>query len=168
MGAGKSTVGARLAELLRWRFVDLDTEIVKREGRSIAEIFRAVGEPEFRRIESAALQSTLRDEASPAVIALGGGTFIQAANRDLLRSNKAIIVYLQADFDLLLARCCVEEGTRPLMQDPAAFRQLFEQRQPAYRLADITIAVAGRSAEEIAFEIASQVEQQNASPAVPE
>jgi shikimate kinase len=166
MGAGKSTVGALLAELLGWRFVDLDTEIVKQEGRSIAEIFTTVGEPQFRHIESAVLQAYLRAEVAPAVIALGGGTFIQAGNRALLREHHAKTVYLEADFDFLQGRCCTEEGTRPLMQDPIKFRDLFQQRRPIYSLADLTVSTAGRSADVIAAEIATNLEPNHARAAV--
>ncbi len=166
MGAGKSTVGALLAQRLGWRFVDLDIEIVKREGRSIAEIFADVGEPQFRHIESAVLQACLSGELAPAVIALGGGTFIQPGNRALLREQHAKTVYLEADFNLLQDRCCTEEGTRPLMQDPMKFRDLFEQRRPIYSLADLTVSTTGRSADGIAAEIAANLEPRHAGPAV--
>lgn len=168
MGAGKSTVGTRLAELLGRRFIDLDTEIVKQEGRSIAEIFTAVGEPRFRQIETAVLQNALRNDAAPAVIALGGGTFIQPGNRALLLDHQAQTIYLEAGFDLIQARCCTEEGTRPLMQDPVKFRDLFEQRRPIYSLADLTIPIADRSADLIAAEIAVHFEPNHAGSAVPD
>jgi shikimate kinase len=166
MGAGKSTVGACLAEMLGWRFVDLDSEIVKREGRSIAAIFAALGEPTFRQIESDVLRFALQDESRPAVIALGGGTFVQTSNRDLLRTHGAETIYLEADFDLLHARCCQEDGTRPLMQYPAAFRALFETRRPIYALADRTVSVNGHSAAAIAAEIAESVVPGSSSKAV--
>ena len=74
MGAGKSTVGRRLAQKLGWRFIDLDDEIERREHRPIADIFREHGEPYFRSIERLCLKDVA--SFSDAVIALGGGTFI--------------------------------------------------------------------------------------------
>src|ERR1700749_3469323 len=108
MGSGKSTVGELLAELLQWKFVDLDSEIVGRERRSISEIFQLEGEGKFREMETRLLQETLAHMQTPTVIALGGGTFVQPANRDILQASAAVTVSLEADFDLLLFRCCQE------------------------------------------------------------
>lgn len=166
MGSGKSTVGECLAKKLGWRFVDLDMAIEKREGRSIADIFRDLGEPPFRRIESELLRYVLQATANPTVIALGGGTFIQSHNREVLRAHNAFTVYLEADFDLLLTRCAAEEGNRPLMQDPVSFRRLFEERQLVYRSAEDVVQVAGKSPREIATEIA--VRLGSVRPVVPE
>lgn len=165
MGSGKSTVGQALAESLQWTFVDLDSEIVRHEERSIAEIFRFEGEARFREIETALLEETFLRTEAPAVIALGGGTFVQAANREILRARGAVTVYLEADCDLLLARCCAEDATRPLLQNRVQFRELYDQRQPLYRLADIILQVSERTPEEIASEIASMVHR-HARPAV--
>src|SRR5215475_1135904 len=115
MGSGKTTVGHELAAALGWKFIDLDAEIVNREGRPIAEIFRLDGEPQFRQIERECLEQVLKS-SPPSVIALGGGTFIQPANRELLRSHAALVAHLDGEFELLNARCCTEEGVRPLMQ----------------------------------------------------
>jgi shikimate kinase len=168
MGSGKSTVGAVLAEQLGQRFIDLDVELVNREGRTIAEIFRTEGEPRFREMESKLLQRLLAAVDSPAVIALGGGTFIQNANRDVIAAYGAVSVYLDGEFELLLSRCGMEKGTRPLMQDPKHFRDLFEQRRPIYRLADVVVSVTDRTPREIAAEVAAQVERRQARPAVSE
>lgn len=167
MGSGKSTVGEALAELLGWKLVDLDREIVKREGCSIAEIFQSQGEPHFRKIESDVLEQSLRQSRGEVVIALGGGTFIQPCNRELLRQYQAVTVYLDADFDLLLSRCCNDEATRPLLADPERSRRLFEERQPVYQLADSIVQVEGRAPREIAKEIASII-RKRAKPAVSE
>lgn len=168
MGAGKTTVGASLAKKLGWRFVDLDAAIEQREGRSIPEIFSADGEPHFRQIESEVLRSIVAGSSGATVIALGGGTFIQPHNRELLHAEGASTVYLEADCDLLHARCSSQDGTRPLLQDPERFRALFEQRQPVYRLADWIVQVADRSADSIADEIAAVLERSAARPAVSE
>jgi shikimate kinase len=167
MGSGKTTVGRELASLLGWRFVDLDAEIVAREGRSIARIFQSEGEPHFRQIESELLAEVLRSSPA-AVIALGGGTFIQPANRKLLRSHEALIAHLDGDFELLNARCCSEDGVRPLMQDPVHFRNLFEQRRPIYRSAEIVVDIAGKAPQAIAAEILHQVNHWKSRKAVSE
>lgn len=166
MGSGKSTVGICLAEMLGWNFADLDAEIEKREGCSIAEIFSRDGEARFREIETEILRETLEDTISPAVIALGGGTFIQSTNREVLQSQGAVTIYLEGDFDLLVSRCGVEEGTRPLMQDMSKFRKLFDERQPIYRSAQVVVQVAGRSPQEIAREIAEKVANLSSRSAV--
>src|SRR5579864_9418816 len=95
MGAGKTTVGRALADLLKWRFVDLDSEIESRYGQSIPEIFAARGERRFRELEAEALRSVLEQPTGPAVIALGGGTFVQPENADLLRRVDVRVVFLQ-------------------------------------------------------------------------
>jgi shikimate kinase len=119
-------------------------------------------------MESALLRQLLVELEAPAVIALGGGTFIQSANREAIASCGALSVYLDGEFDLLLSRCCLEGGVRPLMQDPAHFRYLFEQRRPMYRLADVMVSVADRSPQEIAALIAAHIHRSPAQPAVPE
>src|SRR5579863_9953715 len=85
MAAGKSTVARALGAMLRWNCFDLDFEIERREKRSIREIFNSLGESRFREIETEALQDILAHTSSPAIIALGGGTFVQPGNADLLR-----------------------------------------------------------------------------------
>jgi shikimate kinase len=167
MGSGKTTVGRDLASLLDWQFVDLDAEIVARKARPVADIFRSEGESSFRQIETEVLRDVLRT-AAPAVIALGGGTFIQPANRELLRSQAALVAHLDGEFELVKARCCTEEGVRPLMQDAAQFRKLFEQRRPIYRSAEIIVDIAGKTSREIAAEILAQVETWKSYHRVPD
>lgn len=168
MASGKTTVGARLAEKIGWRFVDLDLEIELKEKRTISEIFRIEGEARFREVESQALAEILQHGSSPAVIALGGGTFIQHANRELMRDHGARTLYLEADFEVLFTRGCSQTGTRPLMQDQTRFRELFEERQPIYRSADAVVSVGQHSPEEIASQIAALVLQWQAIAAEPD
>ena len=87
MGVGKSTIGALLAERLHWPFIDLDTTIEAGQGTTIREMFENSGEPFFRQIEHVALLEA--SKAEPAVIALGGGTFVQKANFDFIREMGA-------------------------------------------------------------------------------
>src|SRR5215470_14570730 len=113
MGAGKSTVGRRLAKRLGWKFIDLDEEIERREQRSIPDIFRENGEPYFRDVE----QLCLRDvsSANKAVIALGGGTFINPENR-AIAENGGLTVWLKVSFAKLVHRVKID-GTRPKFTD---------------------------------------------------
>ena len=133
MGAGKSTVGARVAELTARPFVDLDGLIERRHG-PIPELFER-GEPEFRRIEEETLAQVL---AGPnAVIALGGGAVLSPLNRERLRA-RAFTVYLDVALETAWAR--VRGSDRPLAQHEDDFRRLYESRQSAYAEAADAVA----------------------------
>jgi shikimate kinase len=150
MGVGKSTVGALLAEKLGWRFIDLDATIEAGEGATVREIFDRAGEPYFRQIERAALIEASRSE--PAVIALGGGTFVQRANFEFIRETGAATVWLDCSLEELRRRCA-GKNDRPLFRDPLIFAQLFQQRLPYYRLADYRISTEGREPQEVVEQI---------------
>jgi shikimate kinase len=141
MGSGKSTVGRHLARRLGWSFFDLDDEIEAAEKTTIAEIFDTRGEAEFRRIESEMLaQHVLSIERGrAAVLALGGGAFLDPANRDLA-SNHGVTVWLDCDFDRV-ARRVAQASHRPLARDPVKLAALFDQRRDTYRLADVHIPI---------------------------
>ena len=168
MGSGKSTVGRCLAEKLGFTFVDLDAEIIRREARPIADIFREQGEPHFRQLEHETLGRILAAMSGPTVIALGGGTFIQSRNRDLLSRHGARTVYLDGPLPVLLERCAAEQDARPLARDSESFRALHAERQPIYRLAEVTVEIGDRTPEAIADALATALAKQNAQPAVPE
>jgi shikimate kinase len=155
MGAGKTSVGRVLAALLGWRFVDLDDRIVQREGRSVPEIFEHSGEAAFRRAESAALRELLAELNVPAVIALGGGAFVQAENASLLQGTGTPVIFLDAPAEVLLQRCLPQGSERPLLRDPASFRDLYEQRRPHYLRAAWRVDTAGKPVESVATEIMS-------------
>src|SRR5262249_57270029 len=95
MGAGKTTVGRRLAKKLGWKFVDLDGEIERREGRAVADIFKEYGEPHFRDLERLCLRDL--SASSNTVIALGGGAFIDSQSRDLVEKS-GLTVWLKLSF----------------------------------------------------------------------
>ena len=168
MGAGKTTIGACLADLLGWNFLDLDSEIEQRLGRSIPDLFRTDGEPRFREVEREILEQVLNGGSGPTVMALGGGTFNQAANRNLLQERRARTVSLIGDFELLWDRCSAQGDGRPLRQDREQFRELFNQRQPLYRSAELVVEVGSRTPQEIAAEIAAAVARWKDQDAVPE
>jgi shikimate kinase len=158
MAAGKSTVGRVLASNLRWRFFDLDCEIECRSKLRIHELFATHGEPHFRRIEADALRSILEQASAPTVIALGGGTFIEPQNADLLHTHGAHVVFLELAAEELLRRCqAVSERSaqnpRPLAADAEAFCALHAQRLPHYRKAELIVNTEGKAAEQVAREI---------------
>lgn len=162
MGAGKTSVGHALATLLGWAFVDLDHEIELHQNAPIRELFRRHGETQFREIETEALRRILSEVSASTVIALGGGTFIQTANVELLRDSRAQAVFLETPIEQMFQRCRLEnhastENLRPLAADPDAFRTLYAERLPRYRTADLTVGTAGRTPEENAYQIAARL-----------
>jgi shikimate kinase len=140
MGAGKSTIGRRLAARLGLRFMDADVEIeVAHAGMTIPEIFATHGEPYFRDGEARVIARLL--DGGPAVIATGGGAFMREETRNRIR-EKAISLWLKADVDVIMKRV-KRRADRPLLQteDPVAtVSRLLEAREPVYRTADLTIA----------------------------
>jgi shikimate kinase len=139
MGVGKSSVGRRLAGRLSIPFVDADAEIEKAARMTIAEIFTRHGEPSFRSGEARVIARLL--EAGPQVLATGGGAFMNADTRALIKA-KGISIWLYAEFDVLLRRTGKRRSDRPLLQtdDPAeTLRQLLAEREPTYALADLTV-----------------------------
>jgi shikimate kinase len=140
MGSGKTTVARALSRRLGWRAVDLDDEIERREGRTVAQIFTDEGEAYFRKVEREVLLSWL--PTRNVIIATGGGTFIQPGNRaDILADGVA--VWLDASFARIVDRV-PSDGRRPLAADREAFAALFEQRRAIYRLAHLRVDAQGR------------------------
>ena len=140
MGCGKSTVGRLLAERLGWTFADLDEEIERRSGVSIAEIFERQGEARFREMESQALAEQLRlaQLGGARVIALGGGAFVEPRNRERISSD-GVSIWLECPVEILWQR--VEaESQRPLARDRGEFERLYRDRIPHYQGADFTVA----------------------------
>ena len=157
MGAGKSSVGRALSRRLDWPFHDLDERIQGRVGRSIDEIFRESGEGEFRRAEHAELRALLTDlGSSGAVVALGGGTFAQKENLELLKQARTI--FLDADVEELRRRCEADEVDRPLLRDGDHFRRLYESRKASYLGASLHIETGGKDVETVVAEIERWIE----------
>jgi len=154
MGAGKSTVGRELSLKLRWPFVDLDAEIEKAEQRSVREIFASRGEPHFRKLERDHLQ---RWSTGPqAVIALGGGAYIDPENRTVVDST-GVAVWLDATLASVRDRVR-PDGTRPLLADAEKAKRLYAERLPSYRLARIHVLTDNRLPDAIAEEIIMKVD----------
>jgi shikimate kinase len=155
MGSGKTTSGGLLAERLGWRFLDLDREIERREGRTVAAIFAEDGESCFRRLETASLASLLGERK--IVLALGGGTPEELGNRLLLEQTpRTVIVHLAAPLSVMVERCRKDATPRPLLEEAAA---LFRHRQHVYeRIASHTVETAEIDAEQASAAILSALE----------
>ncbi len=138
MGAGKTTVGRRLAQRLGLPFVDADTEIEKAAGKSIPEIFEEDGEEFFRAGEEKVIARLLG--GGPQVLATGGGAWMREITRERVR-EKGISIWLKADIEVLMERVMRRPG-RPLLEtdDPrVVMERLMKERYPLYALADITV-----------------------------
>ena len=138
MGAGKSTIGRRLASSLGIPFIDSDAEIMEAAGCSISDIFEGYGESIFRDLEQRVILRLMT--GSPCVVATGGGAFIQPAIRDAI-SQKAVSVWLKADLPVLLERVSRRDN-RPLLKTgdkSEILQKLIDERYPIYAQADITI-----------------------------
>lgn len=159
MGAGKTTIAEALARRLGCRTVDLDSFIAAREGLTPAQIIAQDGEAAFREIEADALRDLLL-QTDAVVIALGGGTWTIAANRDLLTQHGCQTVWLAASFDLCWNRITAGGNTvRPLAPDREAARKLFERRRASYELAALKVEIDGhRDIAEVAAQIESELE----------
>lgn len=138
MGAGKSTIGWRLAERLKMPFIDADTAIEEAAGMSISDIFAVHGEAHFRDGERRVIARLLQDGGQ--VLATGGGAFISEQTREAI-AQSGISIWLKADLDVLMKRVR-KRSHRPLMRtaDPeGTMRRLIDERYPVYALADITV-----------------------------
>src|SRR5262245_33890415 len=139
MGAGKTSIGRRLANILHIPFLDADAEIEKAANMTITEIFAKHGEADFREGEKRVVARLLH--GGPAVLAMGGGAYMNEETREHCRAE-GVTIWLKADAAVMLDRVR-KKGNRPLLDRPdpeAVMRQLLAEREPIYGLADITIA----------------------------
>jgi shikimate kinase len=145
MGAGKSSVARALGKRLDWKVEDIDSRIERLERRDIPAIFREAGEPYFRAREREALLQLLPERGT--VVASGGGTFADPANRELMLRDGAVI-WLDAPLATVLRRL-PPDGRRPLATDRLGMEQLYNQRLAAYRLAHFRVDAGRGSVEEL-------------------
>lgn len=145
MGAGKTTVAAALAKRLDWRAEDIDDRIERRERRDIPSIFRHEGEAYFRGLERQELIALVPERG--LVVATGGGTMVDAINRELMLRDGAV-VWLDAPFATIVSRVPVD-GRRPLASDRNEMEQLYNQRLVAYRQAHVRVDAGRGSVEDL-------------------
>jgi len=164
MGSGKSTVGPLVAQQLGVDFVDLDDVIEARAGQSIPALFAKEGEAAFRQMETDALHAIA--DRSEAVIALGGGTIVDDANRAFAQSH-GLLIYLEVSADTIVERVAEGAAHRPLLQDDAGtplptdrmrarIEHMLAARRSAYEAAPVTID-ADRPADAVAQAVVDAV-----------
>jgi len=157
MGAGKSTIGKRLAQLLKMGLYDSDREIEQCTGADISLIFELEGEKGFRTRESSMIDELTRKKN--IVLATGGGVVMRSENREFLASRGRVI-YLQTSVKQQLQRTCYDHK-RPLLQteDPETrLKELMEARDPLYRkTAKIIVNTDGKNVNTVAHEIIKQL-----------
>lgn len=152
MGAGKTTVGRRLAAKLDRHFIDSDEEVEKAAGMSIEDIFKLHGEADFRAGEAKVIARLLREAA--IVLGTGGGAFINTMTRDLVKTA-AVSVWIKADFEVLFARVS-RRSNRPLLKTAnprETLRKLMDQRYPVYAEADVTVLSRDVPQDQVANEV---------------
>jgi shikimate kinase len=150
MGAGKSSIGRRLASRLGIPFVDADSEIEIAAGMSIPEIFDKHGEPEFRKGEARVIARLL--DNGPQVLATGGGAVMDQQTRDLIQI-KGVSVWLKADLDVLMKRT-KRRNDRPLVEK---IRELMPLREPFYAQSHIIVVSRDEPHDTIVDEIVADI-----------
>ncbi len=156
MGAGKSSVGRRLAASLNLPFSDIDHIVEKQAGMSISRIFASEGEDKFREMELDTIKETLDEPVH--IIATGGGAFMRGEVRDIIR-QKAISVWLKAPLDILVERVS-RKNTRPLLENgnkQEIMAELIKQRYPVYEQADLTVESSTAPHHVVVNEIINQL-----------
>lgn len=153
MGTGKSTVGVKLAEKLKMKFVDMDREVEKVCGMTIAQLFKKYGEIRFRSEEHLIAQKLSRKKN--LVIATGGGVVLNQENINALKSN-GILVCLDAEPEVIWSRVSRKKGTRPLLRrdfQVEDIEKMLNERKDYYALANYRVDTSGKEASQIAQEI---------------
>lgn len=153
-GAGKSTLGAKLADVLHLPFVELDREVEKEAGAALSEVFALYGQDAFRRFERRALERVLSSRER-AVIATGGSIVTDAGSYKLLR-ERCTCVWLKASPEEHMARVIAQGDMRPFKGSSAALdeiRKLLTDRERLYRRADLTIDTSGKALRQTLAEL---------------
>ena len=154
-GVGKSTVGRALAKRLKFRFIDIDDEIERREGLKIKEIVEREGWESFREKETEFLKYLLEKETKKAVISCGGGIVLKEINRRYLKRLGAVF-YLKANLESLLKRAKFDDKRPPISSNDlrTELETLLKQRESYYKnLADFTINTDNKTLEEVVYEM---------------
>ena len=148
-GAGKSTLGVKLAQALKIPFIELDREIAKEAGMDLSEIFSLYGQSGYRRIEQRVLERTLREHPR-AVLSIGGGVVSEKETYDRLLAS-CFTVWVKANPEDYMARVMAQGDFRAMAENDEAMqdlRRILEAREPFYRKADLHLDTSGESAEQ--------------------
>ena len=152
MGSGKSQTGSKLAELLKYKYIDLDLLIEKLAKKSINQIFNDEGEENFRKLETNCLKETIKIPS--LVISTGGGIVTKAENWGILRQG--IIAWIDLDKDIALYRLKNEIDKRPLLRGKNLndlYTRIFQSREHLYSQADLRIEIKKENTKEVAMKI---------------
>ncbi len=157
MGSGKSTYGKLIANKLGYSFVDTDSYIERKEGRSISDIFSDDGEEYFRSLETEVLRELMQED-KPQVLSLGGGTPLRENNRKLMKNGYTIFLNITADDAYARLK---DDSTRPLLKvsDPKArIEELLSIRNPVYeQAADYVLYEENKTLDEVFYELSEVV-----------
>jgi len=156
MGCGKSQTGSKLAELLKYKYIDLDLLIEKLAKKSINQIFNDEGEDDFRELEAKCLKETIKIPS--LVISTGGGIVTKLENWGILRQG--IIAWIDLDKDIAIERLKNEIENRPLLQGKNLddlYMRIFQSRENLYSQADLRIKVKKENIEEVAMKIINAI-----------
>ena len=156
MASGKSKTGPKLAELLKYKFIDVDNLVEKVAKQSIELIFKEEGEETFRQLETQCLQEIIKLPST--IVSTGGGVILKKENWGILRQG--IIVWLDINQEVALERLKAQNNTRPLLIGRDLQKQyinIFNKRKELYSQADIRIQVQNQSIEEISQKIITEI-----------
>ena len=159
MGCGKSQTGLKLAELLKYKYIDLDSLIEKLVKKSINQIFKDEGEDYFRELETNCLKEIIKIPS--LVIATGGGIVTKKENWGILRQG--IITWIDLDKDIAIERLKNEIENRPLLQGKNLndlYMSIFQSRENLYSQADLRIQVKRENIEEVAMKIINAIHKE--------
>ena len=148
MGCGKSKLAREVARRLNVTMIDLDDRITASEGRSPAELIVEDGEAAFRKIETSTLRDVLQN-GEAKVISLGGGAWIQDANRELINQYGCLSLWLDTPFEICWARIEASDEIRPLGKTRDEALALYEQRRPIYQVADVHFTIREENFDEL-------------------
>ena len=152
MGSGKSQTGLKLAELLKYKYIDLDSLIEKLAKKTINQIFSDYGEEKFREIETNCLKETIKIPS--LVVSTGGGIVTKTQNWGILRQG--IIIWLDVDKDIIVERLKNDISNRPLLQEGNLnnlYKNILESRKNLYSQADLKIKITNENVEEVSKKI---------------
>ena len=159
MGSGKSQTGLKLAELLKYKYIDLDLLIEKLSKKSINQIFNEEGEDNFRELEASCLKETIKIPS--LVISTGGGIVTKSENWGILRQG--ITAWIDLDKDIAIERLQNEIKNRPLLQGKNLndlYMSIFQSREKLYSQADLRIKVKRENIEEVAMKIINAIHEE--------